>query len=1027
MTLNESTLEAEAVSWFVELGYQALDTFAVGPLAEPPLRTSVRETLLAPTLRAALYRLNPEAPEDVLEEALRRLIHDEEPRLLHANLRWHRRLRDGLAIDVGQGDAARSHRVRLVDFERPAANDFTVVRQFVVEGDGYQCRPDLVVCLNGLPLAVFELKNPAARDTDIWQALRQLQTYQDLAPDLFRPNLFLVVSDGVNARLGGLGTPRERFQTWRTLEGEKFAPPGMLELEVLIRGVFTPELFLDYLRHFVLWEEDGPRPVKKLAAYHQFHAVRAAVRRTVEAFHHDDPKLGVVWHTTGSGKSISMCCYAAKVVAALGNPTLVVVTDRRDLDDQLFAQFQRARDLLRQEPEKAEGREDLRRKLESRAVGGIVFTTIQKFALLPGEKVHPALNKRDNVIVVSDEAHRSHYGLEATMDLETGQVSYGYAQHLREALPAARFIGFTGTPIAESDKNTRLIFGDYIDIYDLRQAVRDGATVPIFYESRSAKLQLRPEDLAQLDALVEDVAEDEEEKAREQFKTRWASVEKIAGAQARLEQIARDLVAHFEQRCAALPGKGMIVAMSREICVRLFDAIVALKPGWADADPARGAIKVMMTGSASDAPALRRHVPDLEQRRLIERRFKDPGDPLRLVIVRDMWLTGFDVPCLHTLYVDKPMRGHGLMQAIARVNRVFPEKSGGLVVDYIGLGQELKEALQEFTSSDGLSSAPPDIEEAWKVLREKVEIARGLFQGFDYSAFATAPLRLLKPAADHILHLPQGQKRLADTVAAMKRAFQLCPTHEPAKALREEMAFFAAVRAYLVKAADVELRMRREDRDAALRRLLDGALQAGEVMDVFEAAGLRKPELSILDDQFLEELRGMAQQNLAVEMLQKLLQDEIRSRATGSLVQARKFSELLRQALARYENRTITTAQLMEELLAMARSYREALQKGEALGLTREESAFYDALADNEAAARELRDDTLRLIARELLEQLREGLKVVDWQKRDSVRAQLRLLVKRILRKHRYPPEGQEAAVKLVLEQAETFADEWSK
>ena len=1030
MILRESTLEEEAVGWFAELGYDTLDTFAVGPLAEPPLRTSIQETLLAPQLRAALLRLNPEVPESVLAEALHRLLHDGTPGLLQANHRWHGWLRDGLVVDVGHGDAARSHRVRLVDFERPAANVFSVIRQFVVGGaDKRTVRLDLVVCLNGLPIALLELKNPADSGADVWQAVQQLQTYQERVPDLFRANLFLIASDGVTARLGGLGTPRERFQTWRTVEDSKYPPPGMLELEVLIRGVFPPAALLDYLRYFVLWEDDGVRLVKKLAAYHQFYAVRAAVKRTLHAFEHNDTKLGVVWHTTGSGKSISMCCYAAKIVDALRNPTLVVVTDRRDLDDQLFSQFQRAKDLLRQEPERADDREELRAKLAGRAIGGILFTTIQKFTLLPGETEHPPLNRRANVIVISDEAHRSQYGLEASLNLQSGKMEYGYAKHLRDALPAASFIGFTGTPISASDKDTRRIFGDYIDIYDLRQAVRDGATVPIYYESRTAKLQLDAGQLPQIDAAVEDVAEGEEESVREKLKTRWAAVEKLAGAKARLAQIAKDLVWHFEQRTATLPGKGMIVAMSREICVDLFDAIIALRPDWAGDDPAQGAIKIMMTGSASDPAKLRRHIPGPDERRLIERRFKDPADPLRLVIVRDMWLTGFDVPCLHTLYVDKPMQGHSLMQAIARVNRVFEGKPGGLVVDYIGLGQELKEALHEFTRNDDAADKVADISDAWKVLLEKVEIARGLFNGFDYRAYATAPLKLLKPAADHVLGLPDGKKRLADVVAALKRSFNLCGTHEPALKLREEIAFFAAVRAYLVKASNVELTLRREDRDAALRRILDGALMADQVVDVFEAAGLEKPNLSILDDQFLADLQGMEQSNLAVEMLQKLLEDEIKSRATSSLVQSRKFSELLRLALSRYEKRTITTAQLMEELLAMARSYRAAIQKGEALGLTREESAFYDALADNEAAARELSDDILRTIARELLEQIRRNAGV-DWQKRDSVRAQLRLMVKRILRKHRYPPEadgGYDKAIQLVLDQAETFADEWSK
>ena len=1025
MILRESTLSTEAVGWFVELGYQKLDAYDTGPLADTPQRAALHETILAAQLRAALYRLNPGVPEAALLDAFHRLTHDNVPALLAANRHWHAWLRDGLTIDAGEGDVGKGHLVQLVDFERPEKNDFTVVPEFAVATGGRNYRLDLVIFLNGLPLAVFELKSPARAGPDIWQAWQQLQTYQGAIPDLFRSNLLLAISDGVNARVGGLGTPRERFQTWRTLEGDKQAPHGMMELEVLIRGLFKPDLLLDYLRYFVVWEEDGGRFTKKLAAYHQFYAVRATVRRTVQAFRENETKLGVVWHTTGSGKSISMCCYATKIVAELGNPTLVVVTDRRDLDDQLFLQFQRAKDLLRQEPEKATDREDLRRRLESRASGGIVFATIQKFSLLPGEDRHPELNRRANIIVISDEAHRSQYGFGATLDLSSGQLGYGYAQHLRDALPAASFLGFTGTPISSQDRDTRRIFGDYIDIYDLRQAVRDGATVPIYYESRVAKLKLRTDQLPVIDAMIEDVLEDEEALARERQKTRWAGVEMLAGSPARLEQVAADLVWHFETRCQTLSGKGMIVAMSREICVRLFEAIARLRPSWVDADPTKGAMKVMITGSATDRQELRLHTPSPDERRLIERRFKDPADSLRLVIVCDMWLTGFDVPSLHTLYVDKPMRGHTLMQAIARVNRVFEGKPGGLIVDYIGLGQELKEALQEFTSDAGRATEAADMDDAWSVLQEKVEIARGLLQGFDYSRFNEQPLRLLKPAADHVLGLPDGKKRLADVVAALRSAFNLCGTYEPALKLRDEIAFFAAIRAYVTKAADVELILRRDEREAMLRRLLDNALVADRVMDVFEAAGLEKPNLAILDDGFLEDLRGMEQKNLAVEMLQRLMQDELKSRAAANVVVYRKFSKLLESAIVRYENRSITTAQLMEELLAMARAYREAQQKGEALGLNREESAFYSALADNEKAVRELGDATLKLIAAELLRQIRANA-TVDWQKRDSVRAQLRLMVKRILRTHRYPPEGQEDAIKLVIEQAEELSRHWT-
>ncbi|WP_404944706.1 type I restriction endonuclease subunit R [Ralstonia pickettii] len=927
----------------------------------------------------------------------------------------------------------------------PGANEWLAVNQYSIKGPHHTRRPDIILFVNGLPLALLELKNPADESADIWRAFDQIQTYKEQIPDVFQYNEILVISDGSQARMGSLSANAERYMQWRTIDGVTLDPLGQFnELETLVRGLLAPSYLLDYLRFFVLFEDDGTL-VKKIAGYHQFHAVRAAIQQVVSAsVPGGSHKGGVVWHTQGSGKSITMTCFAARVMqeAAMENPTIVVITDRSDLDGQLFGVFSLAQDLLREQPVQAATRQDLRAKLANRPSGGIVFATIQKF--MPGEDEDnfPMLSDRHNIVVIADEAHRTQYGFEAKLKTlspprpaandDSGLLvaepravyQVGYAQHLRDALPNATFVAFTGTPVSSEDRDTRAVFGDYIHVYDMQQAKEDGATVAIYFESRLAKLSLKAEELPQIDAEVDELAEDEEESQQARLKTRWAALEKVVGAEPRVAAVAADLVAHFEERNKAQSGKAMVVAMSREICVHLYNEIIKLRPDWHDPDPEKGAIKIVMTGSASDKALLRPHIYSGQVKKRLEKRFKDPADPLRIVIVRDMWLTGFDAPCVHTLYVDKPMKGHNLMQAIARVNRVFKDKQGGLVVDYIGIANELKSALKEYTASNGRGRPTVDAAEAYALLEEKLDILRGMLHGFDYSDFLTAGHKRLAGAANHVLGLKDGKKRFADTALAMSKAFTLCCTLDEAKAVREEVAFMQAVKVILTKRELSEKKRTDEERELAIRQIIGSAVVSEEVVDVFEAVGLDKPNIGILDDAFLAEVRNLPERNLAVELLERLLEGEIKSRFAGNVVQEKKFSEMLANVVKRYQNRAIETAQVIEELIDMAKKFRAAASRGEELGLTEDEVRFYDALANNESAVRELSDETLKKIAHELTENLRQNI-TVDWSARESVRAKLRLMVKRILRKYKYPPDQQEGAVELVLQQAEALGEAW--
>lgn len=1050
--MTEDDLEQLAIAWFQDAGWDFYRGPDIAPDSEAPARQDWRQVVLAGELFAALADLNPGLPATALEEARHAATQPGgHPSLPQANRTLHELLCDGIAVEVADAQGLkRGDRVRLIDFDHPERNRFLIVNQFTVQGHGSKGpqprRPDLVGFINGLPLFLLELKNAASENADIWSAYNQLQTYKDEIPDLFAFNEALVISDGLHARIGSLTASRERFLPWRTVSGEHDRPVLQFELETVIRGFFKPELLLDYLRYFVLFEQADGQLVKKIAGYHQFHAVREAVRATVTAANGPPPdvaqeerarygrevqpgsrKGGIVWHTQGSGKSLSMVCFAAKLMRepALGNPTLVVVTDRSDLDGQLFQTFVGARALLKELPQQANDRDELRALLADRISGGIIFSTVQKFAPAPGEERFPRLTDRTNVVVIADEAHRSQYGFRAVLDKKSGQYRYGFAKHQRDALPNATFVGFTGTPVESSDNDTRAVFGDYVSIYDIQDAVDDGATVPIYYESRLAKLDIDQAQIEQLNAEVEEVFEDEEDVAlREAAKTRWAQLEKLVGAEPRLKQVAADLVAHFEARTAAVEGKAMIVCMSRAICAQLYAEITALRPAWHSADPAQGAIKVVMTGSAADDMALQPHITNASTKKLLERRFKDPKDPLQLVIVRDMWLTGFDVPCLHTMYVDKPMRDHNLMQAIARVNRVFRDKEGGLVVDYIGIAAELRSALKTYTESRGKGQPTLDAADALAKLKELMDVARGQLHGFDYGGYRTQAVALLIPAANHVLAQDDGKKRWADTVLAITKAFSLCGTLDEAIALREEIAFFQAVKAVIAKATESDKRLAEDRRNAVLRQILDNAVVAQGVEDIFKLAGLERPDIGVLSDAFLEEVRQLPQKNVAVELLRKLLNDEVKSRARTNVVLEKKFGDRLLDALNRYRNRAIESAQVIEELIAMAKEFREAAKRGGELGLNESELAFYDALANNESAVRELGDPVLKSIAQELTKKLRSSA-TVDWQKRESVRARLRNLVRITLRRHRYPPDLQEDAIRLVMDQAERLADDW--
>lgn len=1014
---DESVVEQACLAWLETCAYAVKRGQEIAPGEAEAERKDYREVLLSRRLRESLERLNRELHPDLVEEAVRKLSRTEFPSLIPNNRSFHRMLIEGVTVEHLRNDGTIAGvQVRLIDFENPTNNDWLAVNQFTIEEGPNKRRPDILLFVNGLPLAVIELKNAADESATIWTAFHQLQNYKTDIPALFTFNETMAISDGLEARIGSLTADTERFMKWRTIDGDGLAPSTIPQLQVLVQGIFEKRRFLDLIRHFTVFDDNGRGEVIKiLAGYHQFHAVQKAVEATLTASRvKGDKRCGVVWHTQGSGKSLTMLFYAGRLILEpeLENPTIILITDRNDLDDQLFGTFSRCQDILRQTPQNAQNRAHLRQLLRV-AHGGVVFTTVQKF--FPDEKGdrHPLLSDRRNIIVIADEAHRSQYDF---ID--------GFAKHMRDALPNASFIGFTGTPIELTDKNTKQVFGDYIDVYDIQRAVDDGATVPIYYEARLAKLDLNEKEKPKLDPDFEEVTEGEELERKEKLKSKWGALEAVVGSEKRIKLVAEDLVKHFEERQRALDGKAMAVCMSRRICIELYKEIVKLRPEWQDDDFKKGAIKIVMTGNVTDPPDWQPYIHSKKEREALADRFRNPRDPLKIVLVRDMWLTGFDAPPLHTMYVDKPMRGHGLMQAIARVNRIFKDKPGGLIVDYLGLAYELKRALAAYTEGGGKGKTAINIEEAVRALKRIYEVCCDMFHGFDWSIWKTGSpaqrLGLLPSAQEHILKQENGSKeRYVAAVRDLSHAFALAVPDDEALGLEGDVEFFQAVRAALAKST-VQKGKSPYELDVAIRQIVSRAVSSDEVIDIFTAAGLRKPDVSIISDEFLAEVRGMSQKNLAVELLERLLKDEIKTRTRRNLVQQKLFSEMLEASIRNYKTRAVESAKVIEELIGLAKELREAERRGAELGLSEDESAFYDALEVNDSAVRVLGDDTLKTIARELVDTVRNNASI-DWTIRENVRAKLRVAVKRVLRKYGYPPDRQEKATRTVIEQAEVI------
>jgi type I restriction enzyme R subunit len=1007
--ITESHIEEAALEILDSLGYKILHGPDISPDGENPERSSYETVVLAERLKEAIDKFNPTIPDEAKEQAVKQILRTESPKLVTNNKNFHNYLVNGVEVEYRHEGRIKGDIAKIFDFETPENNDFLAVNQFTVIEGSHNRRPDIVLFVNGLPLAVIELKNPADEEATIWSAYRQLQTYKEEIPSLFTYNELLVVSDGTQARAGTITSNQEWFLPWKTIDGKELAPGALPQLQVLLQGMFEKGRCLDIIRNFITFEKRRRQTTKILAAYHQYHTTNKAIKKTIEAIN-KDKRVGVVWHTQGSGKSLTMVFYTGKLILhkKLENPTIVVVTDRNDLDDQLFNTFSASQLLLRQSPAQAKDREDLKKSLNV-ASGGIVFTTIQKF--FPDQKggTYPVLSERKNIIVIADEAHRSQY-----------EFINGFARHIRDALPNASFIGFTGTPIELSDRSTPAVFGDYIDIYDIQQSVEDGATVRIYYESRLAPIKLREEERPKIDPKFEEVTENEEVYKKERLKSKWAQLEAVVGSKKRIRLMAMDIVKHFEQRKEAMEGKAMIVCMSRRICVDLHNEIVELKPEWYGKEDDKGIIKVIMTGSASDPQGWQEHVRSKPRRRELAERFKDPEDPFTIAIVRDMWLTGFDAPSLHTMYFDKPMRGHGLMQAIARVNRVFKDKPGGLIVDYLGVAPDLKEALATYTESGGKGKPTFNQDDAVSVMLEKYEILVNLFHGFNYKKFFTGTpkekMALIPAAIDHVLKQNDGKERLLKYVTELSKAFALAVPNEAALKIRDEVGFFQAVKASLAKTT-ITTGKSEEQLDSAIKQIVSKAIATDEVVDIFKAAGLKNPEVSILSDTFLADIKGMEHKNLALETLKKLLNDEIKTMQKRNIVQARSFAEMLERTVKRYQNRSIETAQVIEELVNLAKKIRDDKNRGKQLNLSEEELAFYDALADNDSAVQVLGDETLRKMATELSKTIKNNVSI-DWTLRENIQAKLRVSIKRLLRKYGYPPDKQKVATELVLKQA---------
>lgn len=1032
--MTEDKIEQSLLDTLAQMGWDVVSGPTIGP--DGTMERGYADVVLERRLELALGRLNPDLQPAQLGEVVKRIVRTGGADLLADNRDFHTLLTDGVNVEYRHSDGSvRTAQARLFDFDNPENNDFVAVNQLTVVQDDINRRPDVVLYVNGLPLMVIELKNAADSTANLGAAFNQIQTYKQQISSLFRFNELCVISDGLDARVGTVTAPSERFMAWKTIDGEREAG-NVPEMEILARGVFDKARLLDIVRNFIVFERDSKddaKFVKKVAAYHQYWAVNKALSRTVTASRPDgDHRAGVVWHTQGSGKSLSMMFYAGKLIGepALGNPTVVVITDRNDLDGQLFGTFAACKELLRQDPVQADSRANLRELLQ-RESGGVIFTTIQKFFPEDGGDTFPTLSERTNIIVIADEAHRSQYGLKARIRESDAQMVYGNAKYMRDALPNASYIGFTGTPIEFEDKSTPAVFGDYIDIYDVQRAVEDKATVPIYYESRLIDLGMDASTKQWLDREVDDLLEGEEMTRQDKLKAEYAQKEAIVGNSERLGLVAKDIISHFEERLSVIEGKGMGVTMSRGIAADLYARIVELRPDWHSESDDEGAIKVIITGSASDEQKLQQHIRSKERIKKIEKRIKDPKSDLKLVIVCDMWLTGFDVPSMHTMYLDKPLKGHNLMQAIARVNRVYPGKEGGLVVDYLGVAAALRDALETYTQSGGEGKPTLDVGEAVAEMKRRYEIVRDLFYGFDYMRYFGAEtrqqLQIILDAQEHILSLENGEKRLKQHVVELSKAFALAMPHAEALALREQVAFSQAIKARLDKISDTiqggptdaEYRM-------ALKQIVDKAIAPVGVVDVFAAAGLEKPNLSILSDEFLAEVRGMERKNLAVEALQKLLKDEVQVRFSRNVVKNDEFSIMLEAALTSYRNGTIEAAQVIEELIAIANKLRAEENRPETKGLSEDEALFYDALVANGSATEVMKDDQLRDLARMLVQQVRNDAGI-DWQHRERVQAKLRINVKKTLNKYGYPPDQQAIATQLVLEQAKAYGDEWSK
>lgn len=1025
---NEWELESAALEWLEEMDYEIVEGPDIAPDGNYAERESFHDVVLVDRLRDSLQKINPTLERKVIEEAIQKIIANASPNIVLNNKQFHKFVTDGIEIQTQGTDGYNpTVSVYVFDFENPKNNNFMAVNQFtVIEGQANK-RPDIIVFVNGLPLVVIELKNATNEDVDITDAYNQLQTYKQAIPTLFRYNAFLIASDGINARVGSLTANEERFMKWRTVDGETLASPAEPQLEVMIKGVLEPSRLLNVVQNFILFQTDGVDTFKILAAYHQYHAVNKAVEKAkLATAQGGDHKIGVVWHTQGSGKSLSMVFYAGKLIKVMNNPTLVVLTDRNDLDDQLYKTFSMSRDILRQTPSQADSRDSLRELLSVES-GGIVFTTLQKFSPDEDTGEMPCLTNRTNVIVMADEAHRSQYGFSATMTKDN--TKYGFAKYVRDALPNASFIGFTGTPVEASDKNTPAVFGDYIDVYDMSQAVEDGATVKIFYESRVIPLEL-PEGLS-IDDDYEDITEDQETSVKEKLKSKWSRLEAIAGAQSRVEKMAKDIVHHYEERQQAMFGKSMIVVMSRRIAIDLYKEVVKLRPDWHSEDDDKGVIKIVITGSSSDPVEWQPFIGNKKRREFLARRMKDNDDPLKIVIVRDMWLTGFDVPAMNTMYVDKPMKGHNLMQAIARVNRVFKDKPGGLVVDYIGIADNLKEALRQYTDSDR-KTAGIDTALAVDVMLEKYQLVLEMLHGHDYSGYKSEKssfrIKAIVNTMDYVIGLGEDEKkRFLNTVTELAKAYALCATTPEAEELNDEIGFFKAVKASIVKTiGEGSKKKTASQMDAQINQLISKSVISEDVVDIYKELGLENPDISILSDQFLEDVRALPQKNLAVELLNRLLNGKVKNVQRSNLIQARKFSEMLQNSLNKYNKRTIETSKVIEELIELAKEMDAAYKRGEQIGMVKEEVAFYDALASHQTAEQVLGDDTLKIIAYELTKSIKENMSI-DWNLRESARAKMRITIKRLLKKYGYPPDLQKNAIEIVLEQAELMAESLNK